>query len=661
MRKSFLLCSAIGLLAAVSPAVVCAQFQPPNPDELKMTSDPKAPGAAAVYLEMQETDNDTQRSQNYYARIKVLTEKGKEAATVEIPYRGGEFSIGSVSGRTIHSDGTIIPLTVRPEDLLVEKSNEIEVGRQAYSGQIRTERTVFTLPSVEVGSILEYSYQLRFNAQFYWHLSPEWEVQKKFFVHKAHFQFTPSDLFAMVWWPLLPEGAKVTTDAAGRYNLDVTDIPPIPDEDWMPPIESFLYKVMFYYRAPDEPLNVDDYWKAEAKNWSKDADHFAEPGKTIRDAVAGLVAPGDSDVAKAQKLYAAVEALDNTDYSRQVSTSELKQLKQKEAGRAEDTWTQKRGDSNDLALLYLSMLRAAGLTAYATTIVDRDKGVFDASYMSLGQLDHTLVILNTGGKEILLDPGEKMCPFGTVNWKHSHAEGLRQSANGPGRAITPTQVFGANTVKRSGELTVDPHGAITGTLQIVMTGQEALAWRQKAIEVDPAELKKQFDGDLETIVPEGVEAHVDHFLGLDEPNSLLMAVVKVSGTLGTATGKRLILPGFFFETRESEPFVTEEARLEPIDMHFADQVTEELTYDLPAGASVEGAPQDTKVSWEGHAVYIVKSKSDPGQITVARVLARAFDLARPLDYQDLRGFFQKVAAADQGQLVLTFGANQTGM
>ncbi len=76
---------------------------------------------------------------------------------------------------------------------------------------------------------------------------------------------------------------------------------------------------------------------------------------------------------------------------------------------------------------------------------------------------------------------------------------------------------------------------------------------------------------------------------------------------------------------------------------------------------MEGAPQDTKVSWEGHAVYIVKSKSDPGQITVARVLARAFDLARPLDYQDLRGFFQKVAAADQGQLVLTFGANQTGM
>ena len=661
MRKAFFLCGAIGLLAAVSPALVCAQFQPPNPDELKMTSDPKAPGAAAVYLDYEETDNDSQHSQIYYARIKVLAEKGKEAATVQIPHLGGEFSIGGVSGRTIHSDGTIVPLTVKPEELLIEKTNEIQAGRQAYSGQSRKERTVFTLPSVEVGSILEYSFQLRFNAQFYWHLSPEWTVQQQYFVHKAHYMFTPSDLFAVVWWPILPKEARIMTDAAGRYILDVKDIPAAPDEEWMPPVDSFFYKVSFYYRGPTDPLNVDDYWKAEAKSWSKDVDHFAEPTKTIRDAVDGLVASGDTDLVKAQRLYAAVEALDNTDYSRQVGTSELKQLKQKEADRAEDTWTQKRGDSNDMALLYLSMLRAAGLTAYATTVVDRDRGVFDASYMSLNQLDHTLVILNTGGRETLLDPGEKMCPFGTVNWRHSHAEGLRQSADGPGRAVTPIQVFGANTVKRSGELTVDPHGGITGTLQIVMVGQEALSWRQAALEVDAAELKKQFDRDLGHIVPDGVEAHVDHFLGLDDSNSLLMAVVKVTGMLGTATSKRLILPGFFFETRGSAPFVNEESRREPIDMHFASQVTEQLTYDLPPGAAIEGAPQDTKVSWADRAVYIVKTKPDAGAVTVARVLARAFDEAKPEDYQDLRGFYQKVAAADQGQLVLTMPANQKGL
>ena len=46
-------------------------------------------------------------------------------------------------------------------------------------------------------------------------------------------------------------------------------------------------------------------------------------------------------------------------------------------------------------------------------VVDREKGLFDPTYMNFDQLDDTLVILSIGGKEILLDPGEKMCPFQT--------------------------------------------------------------------------------------------------------------------------------------------------------------------------------------------------------------------------------------------------------
>ena len=40
----------LALLVVASPALVRAQFQKPTNEELKMTDDPKAPGAAAVYL-----------------------------------------------------------------------------------------------------------------------------------------------------------------------------------------------------------------------------------------------------------------------------------------------------------------------------------------------------------------------------------------------------------------------------------------------------------------------------------------------------------------------------------------------------------------------------------------------------------------------------------
>lgn len=641
MRKSFLLHAAALLFAAIVPAVTRAQFQPINPDELKMTSDPKAPGADAEYLYYEEVDADVQHSSTYYERIKVFTEKGKEAATVEIPYWGDMYSIGGISGRTIHADGTVIPLNVKPADLTIRKTT-----------RRRANRKVFNMPSVEVGSVLEFTFQVRDNLQFYWHLSPVWEVQQRYFVHKAHFLFTPSDVFNLVWWPKLPKGSSVKSDAAGRYYLDVTDLPAPPDEEWMPPVDSLLYRVWFYYRQESDPLDVDDYWKAEAKLWSKDIDKFADPSKSIRDAVAGIVASSDSDTDKAKKLYAAVQALENTDFSRSKSESERHELKLKELDHADDVWTQKSGNRNQIALLYLAMLRAVGLTAYGMQIVNRDEGTFDPSYMSTQQLDDDVVILSTGGKETVLDPGEKMCPFATVSWRHSGAEGLRQSADGAGRAETPAQAFGANTIKRSGELTIDAQGTVSGTLQIMITGQTALLWRQRAIEFDVSELKKQFDHELEKDIPEGVEAHVDHFLGLDEPDRMLMAVVQVKGTLGTPTAKRLILPGFFFESRGGEPFVSNEKRIEPVDLHYPGQFADQVTFDLPAGATVEGAPQDAKFSWPDHALYVAKTKSEPGKITVARLLANAFTIAEPKEYQDLRGFYQKVAAADQGQLVL---------
>ena len=122
-----------------------AQFQPPTPEELKMTDEPKAPGAAAVYLYREEIDDDNLNYESSYTRIKVLTEKGKELATVSVPYPKGAFSVTDIKARTIHADGTIIPLNIKPTDLVDQKGTGYQINKM-----------VFTLPSVEVGSILEY-------------------------------------------------------------------------------------------------------------------------------------------------------------------------------------------------------------------------------------------------------------------------------------------------------------------------------------------------------------------------------------------------------------------------------------------------------------------------------------------------------------------------
>ncbi len=171
MRNFHLRCS-IAMLAIVLPAVlVRAQFQPPTDEELKMTSDPKAPGADAVYLDLEETDNNPLAIESHYARIKVLTEKGKEMATVELPYLNRYAKVTGIKGRTIHADGTVVPLNVKPEDLTIAKAGDEQFNRK-----------VFTLPSVEVGSILEYRYDISNCDQKTggcYLEPPTWEVQKR--------------------------------------------------------------------------------------------------------------------------------------------------------------------------------------------------------------------------------------------------------------------------------------------------------------------------------------------------------------------------------------------------------------------------------------------------------------------------------------------------
>lgn len=186
-----------------------------------------------------------------------------------------------------------------------------------------------------------------------------------------------------------------------------------------------------------------------------------------------------------------------------------------------------------------------------------------------------------------------------------------------------------------------------------MQGQEALYWRQLALENDNEEVKKQFIESVRDDLPEGVQADFDHFLALDDYTVDLIAIINVSGNIGSATGKRLFLPGLFFQSRSRHPFVALDKRITPIDVHYARMEQDDVTYHLPSGFSVESSPKTADVSWTHHAALRINSNFNNGSVEVARTFARGFTLLDPKDYNDLHDFYSKVATADQQQLVLT--------
>src|ERR1700733_16317320 len=85
------------------------EFQPVNPDELKMTSEPLAPGAPAVilYRQVDRDDNGQTTHEDDYIRIKILTEEGRGYGNVEVPFFKETEDIVNVRARTIKPDGSI--------------------------------------------------------------------------------------------------------------------------------------------------------------------------------------------------------------------------------------------------------------------------------------------------------------------------------------------------------------------------------------------------------------------------------------------------------------------------------------------------------------------------------------------------------------------------
>jgi hypothetical protein len=636
------------LLSAFVVAVACtyplhAQFRDPTPDELHMTSDPKAPGAAAVYLDIQERTDDTVHFHSYYARIKVLTEKGKELATVHVPYERGPFTVADIRGRTIHSDGTIVPLQAKPSDLLMYK------GRGKQFNEM-----VFTLPSVEVGSILEYYLQIRYSEDSV--SSPMWMVQHSYFVHRAHYFFNPvfnvgQDVVdkhgqiagGLMYSSRLPYGGQVIEDQLHRYTLDVTDVPPMPTGDYLPPLNNVRESVIFFYtNASSGP----EFWATEGKYWAKYVAHFAAASGPIKKAAAEIAGAGDSDEAKARKIYAAVMKIDNTDFSGASGVSGSKSSKDAAA-----VLRQQRGTSDEIALLYVALARAAGLNAWPMQVVDRDRAAFEPINLNMDQFDDTIVVVTLDGKDVYLDPGEKMCAFGALHWKHELTKGMRLRSGGASIEETPAGPPKAAAIERMADITLDERGDVSGTGRIVLGGQEALVWRQLALLEANDELSKDFNDYLSGSLPDGVKGELVSFDGLADYESNLTAHIKISGNLGTSTAKRIISPAYLFESRSKQPFVEDRTREVPVDLHYATVEQDDVTYHYPPGIKVASVPHDDTMEWTGRISFTMKLNQADGAVNVKRTFVRTAAVIDGSMYTNLRYVYQRLSNDDRGQIV----------
>lgn len=100
---------------------------------------------------------------------------------------------------------------------------------------------VFTMPDVQLGSILAYRYKLE-----HWPYPPQWVIQKSIPVLKAHYNFRPGSGVQIFYTARLPEGDGVFGNKNGSYDLTIEHVPALPDEEYLPPIRRSVLSREFF-------------------------------------------------------------------------------------------------------------------------------------------------------------------------------------------------------------------------------------------------------------------------------------------------------------------------------------------------------------------------------------------------------------------------------
>jgi hypothetical protein len=646
-RRVFLLVVAL-LAVAVGQRPPCVsaadEWLPISPEELKMTSLQEAPGAPAVYL-YRQVDRDDGRNghESDYVRIKILTEEGRKYADIEIPFFKSEGNIHGIKARTIRPDGSIANFEGKAYDKTIVKAKGLK-----YLAKI------FTLPDVQVGSIIEYRYTLDLDEN--WVFNSHWILSEELFTKRAKFSLKPNADFALrTSWPIgLPPGTKPPLRDGGLIRLETQNVPAFQVEDYMPPENELKFRVEFVYSNNNDEQDMEKFWKKEGKKYNDSVESFIGKRKVMEQAVAGIVAPTDTPDAKLQKIYDRVQKLRNTSWEASKTEQEEKREKQKDINNVEDLWKQGYGNSRQINWLFLALARAAGFEAYPVYISSRNEYFFKPQVMSPSQLNGDVVLVKLNGKDMYCDPAVKFAPFGLLPWPETAVQGLKLDKDGGSWVTTTLPVSSVSQIHRKADMKLTQVGSLEGKVSVTFSGLEALQRRIEERNEDEADRKKFLEDQLREYIPVGIDVELTNKpdWGSSAPTLVAEYDVKVQGW-ASAAGKRALVPMGLFSATEKHVF--EHAnRVYPIYFSFPFEKIDEVTIDLPLDWKVTSLPatqnQDAKA-----VLYAMKAEDDKGTLHVTRRLRVDLVMVDPKSYPVLRSFFQVVRTGDDQQVVVQPG------
>jgi Domain of Unknown Function with PDB structure (DUF3857) len=594
---------------------------------------------AKISFKYNDFNNVSSNKFEYSARIKIFNSLGFTAANIKIHYisNSNYSSVTDVEAYaySLNSTGEIVK----------EKLNRKDILRGATKEKNAESYIAFAFPNIKPGDVIEYKYTRTEKNSFY--LEP-WFFQ----------DLIPTAISKVT--AIVPTYKKVTyyvsaTDSVsedsayrkyegGLYNEETRsfmmhNIHSFKPEPLMTSIKDNLERVEFsipgfiYGQAKDGAQKMRFYTYDLLDAWSfglqfkrpiHSLDHFIDSVKQLNHTTAIVEA-----------IYQLVKSkVDwNGDQSFFCEDS------------VDGCWNTKSGSSAEMNLLFLNLLRKAGVKCNPVLVSTRENGMPDMNFASLSQFNGVDVLIVDNKNKYVVDCTQKYLSSAIPPHNILNSYGYIVDRDQMGwmlimdhRILNRTEIYV--------DASMDTTGNVKGKAETSFIG---FAKYERLKEIKEKK-ENSADPDFTNNNPELIcdTMLVEHL----EPSDDSLALKLLIHFKPPSTGKFYFLKPFIFSSFDKNPFI-ENVRYSDIDFGSSQSYFTEIRIKLPLNVSVEGLPKDIALFKNDSAMSFVR------KIVIENnylLIKNHFEIKRALfikeDYSDVKLFFDKFYATLNDQIIL---------
>lgn len=592
MLRSFRLARVVCLAVVFAPASASAAVKWKAIDRAELAATApvvqKDADAEAIFWEVRVADELSmfegvpRTVLTHYLRIKIFTERGRDAqSNVEIPH-AADVVISDVLARTIKADGSIVEI----------KKADVFERTLVKAGGLRLKATTFVVPGVEVGSIIEYQWQeLRLNTMaMFAHLECQRDVPVQLVRYLIKPLSVPGFDYGMRVEAFNGQNTAFVEDKEERGFIATTmaRVPAFKSEGQMPPDHDVKPWLLLYYTPGGRPRDPVRFWKEFGASLHDVVKSTWKADGAIKIAAQTAAGKATTVAGKIDALLALCRTIRRTDL---IDSVGLADAKKKSERSPPQTLSRREGDADDVLALFGALALAAGLEAHLAMIPDRDEMAHPPDVAHAYFMSSRAVAVRDGTAWRFANP---INAYGTAGALAAGQEGRRAIVSDPKETlfvVTDVSQPSVSRRRRTVRIKVDANGGAEGDLTFTYSGHIAYEVRLGERAVTAEEREKGTREFIASRLPGAEVTNIRYEHLNDQDGELSISAHVKLADFAQRTASRLFLAPALFQ-QKAPPMFTASERRHAVSFSYAWTDEDRVTIELPDGYRPEFTAPD---------------------------------------------------------------------